>query len=221
MELTRTARRRGFTLVEVLVSLCILAGLLAALSILIFSMSELWGRGGAERAFARHTRAVTRHVEDMLHRAMRTASASGTGATALLPTKIDTPDGGGAVTLLSFTLANGDRLIPWTGEPLPDVACSLGVSSQSGLVLYWQSRIDLNYGKEPPQELVLSQFGKSIAYDYYDEVAKSWKTTDTIQLDTSNQPVTPGRVRLRFERGKQQIETVITLPVAVEGVPAT
>jgi hypothetical protein len=203
----------------VLVSLCLLAILLTAMSILVFSMADLWGHGQQERVFAQHTRAVTRHVQDLLNDALQSASASGAGATALQPTKLELPNGGGTGTLLTFVLPAGDRLFPWSGEPLPDVSCSIGTDRQAGLVIYWQSRVDLNFSKEPPQEVVLSQFGKSIAYDYYDEVAKSWKTTDDVQTDSSNQPITPGRLRLRFERAKQKIETIITLPVAVEGVP--
>jgi prepilin-type N-terminal cleavage/methylation domain-containing protein len=214
------ASRRGFTLIEVLVSLCLLAILLTAMSILVFSMADLWGHGQQERVFAQHTRAVTRHVQDLLNDALRSAAASGAGTTALQPTKLDLPNGGGSATLITFVLPDGDRLLPWVGEPLPDVSCAIGTDRQAGLVLYWQSRVDLNFNKEPPQEVVLSPFAQSIAYDYYDEVAKSWKTTDDIQTDSSNQPITPGRLRIRFERAKQKIETIITLPVAVEGVPA-
>lgn len=214
------SRRRpdGFTLIEVLVSLCLLAILLTALNLMVFSMAELWGHGQQQRLFADHARAVTRHVQEMLETAVRTATASGSGSTALQPAKVELPSGGDAV-LLSFTLPEGDRLIPWTGEPLPDVACSLAASPGVGLILYWQSRVDLQYGKEPPQSLVLTPFGQSIAYDYYDELLKAWKTTDQIQTDSSNQPITPGRIRLRFLRDKQQIETVIDLPAAVQGVP--
>jgi prepilin-type N-terminal cleavage/methylation domain-containing protein len=215
----RVVRARGFTLIEVLISLCLLAIILTALNILVFSMAEIWGHGQQERVFAQHTRAVTRHLEEMVGNAVQTASASGAGATALQPVKLQLPNGAGEETLLSFTLPAGDRLIPWNGVPLPDVVCSIGATRGSGLMLYWQSRVDLNYGKDPPQGMVLSPYGQSLAYDYYDEVLKSWKTTDEIQTDSSNQPVTPGRIRLRFQRDKQQIETVINLPAAVEGLP--
>ena len=214
----RRRRAGGFTLVEVLVSLTLLAILLTALNMLVFSMAEVWGKGQQERVFAEHTRAVTRHVDDMLHLAQQTSTASGGGA-ALQPVKLQLPAGGGEAVLLTFTLPNGDRLIPWNGEPLPDVVCSLAATPENGLVLYWQSRLDLQYGKEPPQALVLSRFGESIGYDYYDELMKSWKTTEDIQKDSSNNPQTPGRIRLRFVRDKQKIETVLTLPIVAAGVP--
>ena len=211
-------RRHGFTLIEVLISLCLLAVLLTALNILVFSMAEVWGHGQQERVFAEHTRAVTRHVEDMLQEAQQSSTASGTGAAAQ-PATVQIPSTGGTATLLTFVLPAGDRLIPWNGEPLPDVVCSLAASPETGLVLYWQSRLDLQYGKEAPQSLVLSPFGQSIGYDYYDEMMKAWKTTEEIQKDNSNQPQAPGRIRLRFLRGKQTVETVLTLPIAASGVP--
>jgi prepilin-type N-terminal cleavage/methylation domain-containing protein len=209
----------AFTLVEVLVSLCLLAILLTALNLMVFSMAEVWGHGQQERVFAGHTRAVTRHLQEMLGSAVQSASASGSGTTALQPVKLELPNGGGEAVLLSFTLPAGDRLIHWNGEPLPDVVCSLAASPGHGLMLYWQSRVAIDYGKEPPQGMVLSPYGQSLAYDYYDEVLKAWKTTDDIQTDSSQQPLTPGRLRLRFVRDKQTIETVINLPVAVEGLP--
>jgi prepilin-type N-terminal cleavage/methylation domain-containing protein len=212
-------RARGFTLVEVLVSLCILAFLITALNFLVFSMAELWGHGQQQRVFAGHTRAVTRHLEEMLDGALQTATASGAGTNALHPVKLELPDGGGEATLLSFTLPAGDRLIHWVGEPLPDVVCSLGASPGRGLMLYWQSRLEVDYGKEPPRGMVVSPYVQSLAYDYYDELLKAWKTTDEIQTDSSQQPITPGRLRLRFVREKQQIETVIVLPTAAQGVP--
>lgn len=222
MELRRAtpfARARGFTLVEVLVSLCLLAILLTALNILVFSMAELWGKGQPERVFASHVRAVTHHVEQMMDEAMRTATASGGAATAVKAVKLDLPEEGGETNVLTFVLPAGDRLIHWNGEPLPDVVCSLVANPNHGLRLYWQSRIEVNFGKDPPDGVVLSPYGTSFAYDYYDEVLKAWKTTETLQTDSSNQPITPGRLRIRFVREKQKIETVISLPIAAEGLP--
>ena len=68
---------RGFTLVELLLAISIMAMLLVALFTFIFSMGEIWGHGSEKRLFEQHVNAVTRHLEAMFRRA---ALPLGTGA---------------------------------------------------------------------------------------------------------------------------------------------
>src|SRR5690606_34356478 len=62
-------RRRGFTLLEIMIALAITGMLMVALNTFIFSMGELWGRNSDLRLFDRHVRAVTRFVERELRSA--------------------------------------------------------------------------------------------------------------------------------------------------------
>ena len=211
--------RRAFTLVEMLLALSLFALLMTALNFVVFSMAEAWGRGREERLFAQHARAVTRHLDGMLHAALRQAVASGQGEGALSPVAVKLP-GGGEANLVTFILPAGDRLLPWpAGAALPDVACSLAAEKGKGLVLYWRSRIELDYGEEPPRELVVSPYVTSCTYDYLDTSLGSWTNEPEIKKDTSGQPLAPNRLRLKFTRGKQDIETVIVMPVTGEGLP--
>ena len=52
--------RRGFTLLEILLALSLVALVLVAMNTFVFSMGELWGRNGDLRLFDQHARAVTR-----------------------------------------------------------------------------------------------------------------------------------------------------------------
>ena len=70
---------RGFTLLELLLSLALVGLLLVAMNQFIFSMGELWGRGADVRLFDQHVRAVTRFVEETLH---STALPAASGAQA-------------------------------------------------------------------------------------------------------------------------------------------
>src|SRR3982751_472207 len=54
---------RGFTLLEILLSLALVALMLVSLNQLVFSMGELWGRGSDVRLFDQHVRAVTRFLD--------------------------------------------------------------------------------------------------------------------------------------------------------------
>ena len=62
--MTASALRRGFTLLEMLVSLALLGVLMVTLNTFLFSMSELWGGGRDKRLFDQHTRAATALVRN-------------------------------------------------------------------------------------------------------------------------------------------------------------
>ncbi len=204
--------RRGFTLIEVLISLVLLGSLLVALNMFVFSMAELWGGSRDKRLFEEHARAVTRHVRELL-----AGTIQGAGGQGMAAGEVRLPEGGEAVRL-TFTLPEGGRLLTWPGAPLPDVECSLGVSDRRGLTLLWQSRLDLRFGEDPPSETVISPFVVSMAYDYYDEGFERWEVVEEIERDLESDSYTlPVRVRLRFQRGEQNVETVVMLPVKGEG----
>lgn len=215
----RMRRRRGFTLLEVLLALALLAAVLGAFSIMIYSMAETWRNSERQRLLARHAHAVTDHIEGMLRRAVRTGAASGGTSAAAVPAEIKLPDGGTAM-LLTFDLADGDRLLPWPENPLPDVVCSLGNDRREGLVLYWHSRVELDFDDRPPRMLVLSKLGRVTGYDYYDENLKSWRAVEDITKPASGDPIQPGRIHLEFKGAAGTVDTLINVPAASGGLPA-
>ena len=66
---------RGFTLVELMVSIAIVGMLLVALNSFLFSMGELWGRNADVRLFDQHVNAVTRFLASELSSAVYPPSA--------------------------------------------------------------------------------------------------------------------------------------------------
>ena len=58
--------RKGFTLLELMIALVLVAGVLVGLNTFVFSMSELWVRNRDWRLFDQHVRAVTRFLEHEL-----------------------------------------------------------------------------------------------------------------------------------------------------------
>ena len=105
---------RGFTLIEMLLAMAILSMLVTAMFTFIFSMSELWGRGGEKRLFNQHVNAVTRYVESLLRRA---AWPHG-GAVQAEPFTVREvrQTTGGTANLLGFVMLEGDRLLRWPEE---------------------------------------------------------------------------------------------------------
>ena len=213
-----TRTRAGFTLIELLLAVALLGGVLLALNIFVFSMGDLWGRSADRRLFEQHVRAVTRHVDDLFRHATL-AGAEPPGTAAVAPAEIR-GENGGTVTLLTFELPAGDRLLPWPQEPLPDVVCSLEAREGRGLVLYWHSRLETRFTDDPPRATLLTPFAVGLAYDYYQPDTKSWRSETVLRKDDQGRWLTPNRVTLRFAQGKLKAESTLVLPVASAALPA-
>jgi prepilin-type N-terminal cleavage/methylation domain-containing protein len=209
----------AFTLVEVLLALALLAALLVAINQFVFSITEAWTKNRDQFVFVQHTRAVARHLDEMLQTAANSALASNATAGAPAVAEMRQPEGGTA-DLLAFDLPVGDRLFTWPAQPLPEVRCAVAWRKDDGLVLYWKSRLESDFATADPRQVVVSPFVTSLAYDYYDESSKLWSTEDTLQKDTTGAYLAPRRLRLHFSRRGQELEEVISLPTASpQGLP--
>lgn len=208
--------RHGFSLLEVLLALTLMMALLLALNVFVFSMGEIWGQNRQRRLFDQHVRAVTRYVEDMLRRAAR-PSAGPAGGIRVAEVR---PPSGLAVTLLSFDLPEGDRLLPWPAAALPDVRCALDAAAGRGLLLYWQSRWELGFNEQPPRVTVVSPWVTALAYDYYRPEFRSWRTEPGLWRDLRGRWQAPARLRLHFQYAALAADTVVNVPVATTALPA-
>jgi len=210
-------RRAGFTMLEVLIAVVLVALMLVGLNTFIFSMGELWGRGSDVRLFDQHVRNVTRFMQQELERAAL-PPAGRSGQAAIAPQEIR-PQNGSTEQMLTFELAQGCRLINWPGRSLPDVVCSLTVRDREGLLLLWHSRLEKNFADDSPRETVITPLVTAMSYDYYEADFKRWQTETTLRKDAAGKIVTPQRLRFKFSYDKLTRETMVTLPNAVEGLP--
>ena len=212
---------QGFTLLEILLALALVALMLVALNTFVFSMGELWGRGADVRLFDQHVRAVTRFLEhELRHAALPPSAVARSTPIGLQQIK---PEGGVSDYLFTFELPSGSRLLVWPDpkHPLPEVVCSLQVREREGLILLWHSRLEKNFDTDPPREIVVTPLVNGISYDYYDADANRWTTESTLRPDPAGgtAPLAPQRLRLKFAYGKLTRESVITLPVPTEALP--
>jgi prepilin-type N-terminal cleavage/methylation domain-containing protein len=214
----RRAPRAAFTLIEILLALALVGLVFVSLNTFIFSMGELWGRGTDVRLFEQHVRAVTRFLEHELRTAALPPAAR-TNSTPIALQEVK-PESGLSEKMLTFELPSGSRLFTWPDRPLPEVVCSLQVRQNEGLILLWHSRLEKNFDTDPPRETVITPLVTQIHYDYYDPDAHSWSTETQLKLDPQGKPMTPQRIRLTFTYGKQSMDSVITLPITNEGLPA-
>ena len=204
--------RRGFTLLETLISLALLAVLMLTINTFLFSMTELWGGKRDQRLFDQHVRAATRLVRETLEQA--TIAPGGAGVAIK-----EVADGlGSTEPRLSFLLGDAGRLADWPEAPLPDVDFSLFVDPEKGLALQWQSRLEINRDRTDLHDTILSPFVKSLAYEYYDADLKTWKLEEEpVHEDGGTAWKKPARIHLRFERGSLKQEVVLDLPIKRPG----
>ncbi len=206
---------RGFTMIETLVAAALLGALLLALNFFVFSMAEIWGQGAERRLFEQHVRAVTREVEALLRQAALPPVA---GETPVFAREIRLEDGR-RVTALTFELPSGAARLPWRTVALPDVVCSLVQQEGRGLMLYWHSRLEENFNDAAPRAFELSAFGRKIMLEYAESDGAIWRTYDQLQRNSAGQWTMPRRLRLTFEHGKMQTETVVVLPPSPGALP--
>ncbi len=207
----------AFTLLEILLSLALVALLLVSMNTFIFSMGELWGRRTDVRLFEQHVRAVTRFLEHEL-RAAALPPAARANSTPIALQEIK-PQNGMMEKMLTFELPAGSRLFTWPERPLPEVVCSFQARAGEGLVLLWHSRLEKSFDSDPPRETVVTPLVSGLTYDYYDQDANRWSTESTLKMDPQGQPMTPHRLRLKFSYAKMTRESVVTLPLPGEGLP--
>ncbi|PTY07639.1 hypothetical protein DB347_05245 [Opitutaceae bacterium EW11] len=213
----RVVSTNGFTLLEILVALALVALVLVAMNTFIFSMGELWGRNNDVRLFDQHVRNVTRFLQNELRSASLPPAVT-PSETAIAPKEIKNRSGT-TEPLLTFELPAGSRLLTWPDRPLPDVVCSLAVRPRDGLVLLWHSRLEKRFDQDPPRETVITPLVTAIGYDYYNADFKNWRSESTLVKEANGELKTPQRLRLTFTYGKLKRETVVMLPVPVEGLP--
>jgi prepilin-type N-terminal cleavage/methylation domain-containing protein len=167
--------RRGFSLLEMLVSLALLGILMVTLNTFLFSMSELWGGGRDQRLFDQHARAAT----SLVRRAFAEATL-GPGASGVALKDVD--NGAGTTEpRLGFLLADAGRLADWPEAPLPDVDFTVFVLEEGrGLVFQWQSRLELERDLTDKHEtVVISPFVTGLKFETdHDPELKEWTVED-------------------------------------------
>ena len=216
MSRARASLRRGFTLLETLVSLALLGVLMVTLNTFLFSMSELWGDRRDQRLFDQHVRAATQVVRDTFETATLSVGAGGVNMK-------EVKNGSGTTEpRLAFLLPDAGRLADWPATPLPDVDFSLYVAPEKGLVLQWQSRLEIERSMNDLHETVLTPFVTAIHYEYYDDTLKRWQVEDEPKQNTGGSGyLKPARIHLDFSvntaKGELKTTKIIDLPIARTG----
>ncbi len=210
-------RTRAFTLVEVMLSMALVALVLVGLNTFIFSMGELWGKGSDIRLFDQHVRAVTRYLQREMVRATLPPAAS-VNSTPIGVQQI-TPANGVQENLITYMQLAGGRILKWPDSPLPEVVCSLQVRRDQGLFMLWHSDLENHFNDEPPRETLVSPFVTGLAYDYFDTDFNRWTTESALRTDSGGNPLAPQRLRVTFTYNRLTRVALVSLPGTPQGLP--
>jgi prepilin-type N-terminal cleavage/methylation domain-containing protein len=210
-------RRRGFTLIEVLLAMALVALVLTGLILFVFSMGELWGKNADVRLFDQHVRAVTRFLQrEMLKASLPPAAAVNATPVGVQPVK---PSGRSQENLITYMELSGSRILRWPDNPLPEVYCSLEVRRDQGLFMLWHSDLENHFNDDPPRETLVSQFVTALAFDYFDTDFNKWTTETALRTDAGGNPLPPQRLRVTFAYNHLTQEAIVVIPSTGQGLP--
>jgi prepilin-type N-terminal cleavage/methylation domain-containing protein len=210
-------RTRGFTLIEIVLSVALVGLVLVGLNTFIFAMSELWGKNTDARLFDQHVRDVTRFLQkEMVGATLPPAAAA--NSTPVGVQQI-TPSGAPQENLITYMELSGNRILTWPDSPLPEVYCSLQVRRDKGLFMLWHSDLENHFNDDPPRETLVSPFVTALAYDYFDSDFNKWTTETALRTDSSNNPLPPQRLRVTFTYEKLTRVALVMVPAVGQGLP--
>ncbi|MEX2382794.1 MAG: prepilin-type N-terminal cleavage/methylation domain-containing protein [Opitutales bacterium] len=214
----RTSGKQGFTLLEILLALFLGSMILVSVSTFLFSMGELWGRGGDERLFERHVNGVTRFLQNNLTTTFHSQADGGDNGSqapatiASPPSQRDIGDG-----YISFELLESPGFFSWPDDrPLPFVVCYLELAPGEGLSVLWHSRLEIDFEDQMPRKTLLSPFAREWTFEYYDVESETWTERNDFERDDQQDYLLPDRVRIRFAWKTFEKERVVTLPLQRE-----
>ena len=209
--------RAGFTLLEVLLAIVLAGGIMTAVLLLTVGLGDIW-RGTTP---VRNLEVHSRQVVDFLKRGFRRALPVETDGLAYV--FLDHSSGELSTSgnpLLTWEVRETDGIISWQDQSLPYVIYQLEVVDDVGLVLYWQSRLEVDFEEVPPRQTLISPFVTGIEFHYYDPEVELWELEDEPRRNTERLYDIPQRVKISFEAEEEDPLTyVINLPNSNEGLP--
>jgi len=235
MMTSATGKRRGFTIIELLIALALAALILTAATSLLVTFSLARANAEAQPWFNEHA--------DGLERFLRTSFNSGE---IVVPVTSPTPDektegerpnrpnqresaapqeqaepavqfkrlpGARAFDdyYLSFNLP-GDTPLLNIGEPnQPTLTAYLELQEEEGLFLLWHG--DPEPGREEPEiyRLRLSPYVQAVRYAYFDEDFETWETETEPQEDAQGEVKLPQFLELELGLNEADTRTLTVL----------
>lgn len=228
--------RDGFTLIEILLALALVAILFGAMTFMLGNIALLWLSGKKGDFFPQHVDGVSLFLNEALRRSeaivppASTPSSQGgnnggaeesppatTSTSPTLPVEWARPPGWIDLDdpLLLFRQRETPALFVREGESLPNVNCYLYFERGEGLSILWYS--DLEEDVEEAEDLFrteLSRYVTAVEYCYYDAEDEEWNIEDDPMRSPDDRDafLLPQYLKLTFEYEGTEIVRNIYLP---------
>ena len=214
---SKDSRRGGFTLLEVLLAILLASSIMTSVLLLAVGLSDVW-RGTTP---VRNLEVHSRQVVDFLKRGFRRALPVETEGLSYV--FLDHTSGSlnqSGTPLLTWEVRDSDGIIPWQAQTLPYVIYQLEVIEKVGLVLYWQSRLEVEFEETLPRQTLISSFVTGIDFHYYDPEFERWEVEEEPRVNTERTYDIPNRIQVTFEAEEEEpLVYMINLPSSREGLP--
>jgi prepilin-type N-terminal cleavage/methylation domain-containing protein len=222
-------KKRGFSMIEVLLALCIGGLVLTAASSLLVTISRAWAERPATRdAFDAHVNGVAHFLTAVLEEAtIPTLNSSGTDLIDLQrPVGFSESED----PLIHFYLREGPPILVWPTGAASRVHCYFKFEEDDGLSFLWFSELqEMEKNDDGQMELEdenalfktpISPFCSEIFYCYYGEEdaasddIKEWDILSDLEESVkSGKFRIPAFIKLVFKWEEENLERTITLPI--------
>lgn len=202
------ARRRGFTLIEIICALAIGSMLLAFATQFLVDINRDWAVRDEARFFEEHVDGVVRFLDGMLRKNIGDHRLSEEERYPVLEYPPGMPDLGEPV--IKFRFVEGSPLLVAPDDPPGPVTAYFAIEEEEGLVIYWHSdlRPEIDDVSEMNRTLVTPWLAGG-SFIYYEEEDEQWEEEEELRRE-GDEPVYPDRVKLTF-RYNDAVEVTKTL----------
>jgi len=192
-------RKRGITLVEVIISIAILGTFMTVLSFHMVGLANLWLNRAEDDFFEQHVDGVILFLSNSLE---ASEGASGAEENSSAPVEWARPPGWSDLDdpLLYFQQAEAPALFVREGQSLPAIQAYLYFDDNEGLSVLWYSVLDAEEIEEEKdlRRTLISSYVTNMDYAYYELEEDEWEITEDPMEDDDDNFRLPDFIRLTF-----------------------
>ncbi|MGC9449888.1 MAG: type II secretion system protein [Oceanipulchritudo sp.] len=218
---SRSLRRAGLTLVEMLVTLAILGTVMTLLSFHLVALSNLWLNRSDDDFFEQHVDGVVLFLNNAFE---ASEGAYGPGEEKGAPVEWARPPGWGDLDdpLLHFQQAEAPALFVREGQALPAILAYLHFDKDEGLSILWYSALDAEEIERVSdlRRTPVSAFVTEMDYAYYELEDDEWEITEDPMEDDNGAFRLPDFLRITFSHPEEgeRVRSVL-IPHASTEIP--
>ncbi|MEX0325245.1 MAG: Tfp pilus assembly protein FimT/FimU [Puniceicoccaceae bacterium] len=192
-------KKRGLTLVEMIVSIAIIGTFMTVLSFHLVGLSNLWLNRTDDDFFEQHVDGVVLFLNNALEASEGASGGTGGGEP---PVQWARPPGFSDMDdpLLYFQQAEAPALFVREGQSLPAVQAYIHFDDREGLSILWYSVLDAEDVEEEAdlRRTSISNYVSGMDYAYYELEDDEWELTDEPMEDDDGNFRLPDFLKFTF-----------------------